>query len=110
MTDLVPKDLQEALDKVIGKEKREKKADIEFLSPRLREGVVSKLPTINATVYIIDNYCSGNGVFKTVSIYSEVHNNLQDLAATLFRRGVIVEGEYGVKIVYGPRSIVKVVA
>lgn len=87
-----------------------KKADIEFLSPNCKDTSISKLKPINALAFIIDDYAVNPCEMKTVTVYSEVHNNLQDLAATLFRRGVMIVNDSRVSVVYGPRSIVKVVA
>lgn len=81
-----------------------KDVDIEFKLPRLKADTVSKIKPIRATVYVIDDFAiMANKEFQ-LTVYSEVHNNLQDLSATLFRRGVMLGS-----VVYGPRSIVKVV-
>ena len=69
---------------------------------RPKEGKPSKITPVDVIVYVHDPITSK---FKKISVYSEVHSGIQDLAATLFRRGVVDnEG-----IVWASGSIVKVV-
>lgn len=78
-----------------------------FPSPkRLKIGNISKIKTIECRVTIVDD--SGNNRHNViVEVKSEVHSSLQDLSATLFRRGVRVEMD-GLTVVYGPRCIAKI--
>lgn len=84
-----------------------------FPSPKkLKPGTVSKIKPIECKVIIVCDASTdviGNPTRATftVDVRSEVHSSLQDLAATLFRRGVEVKLDKTV-VVYGPRSISRI--
>ena len=72
---------------------------------RPKSGTISKIDPILVTVYVND-VTTKPSTIKQISVYSEVHSSIQDLVATLFRRGV-VDADTGT--IYAGGSIVKVV-
>lgn len=71
---------------------------------RPKKGTISKITPLSVVVYVNDVTVKPN-VVKRIPVYSEVHSSLQDLVATLFRRGIVdAKGT-----IYTGGSIVKVV-